>query len=141
MKTQLSTFYLGPYYFGIDVKRVQEIIRFHEISTVPLAPKVISGLINLRGDIVTAIDLGLRLEIDENRSVDRESQMNVVIRTEENSVSLVVDRVGDILEVEDGQYEKPPETLKGAAKDLIVGTYKLEDRLLLLLDIDKVIQI
>lgn len=141
MKTQLSTFYLGPYFFGLDVKRVQEIIRFHEISPVPLAPLVISGLINLRGDIVTAIDLGLRLEIEENRAVDKEARMNVVIRTEDNSVSLVVDRVGDIIEVEEGQYEKPPETLKGAAKELIVGTYKLEGRLLMLLDIDKVIQI
>ncbi|GIL18524.1 MAG: hypothetical protein BroJett040_22750 [Oligoflexia bacterium] len=141
MKTQLSTFYLGPYFFGLDVKRVQEIIRFHEISPVPLAPPVISGLINLRGDIVTAIDLGLRLEIEEDRVIDKEMQMNVVIRTEENSVSLVVDRVGDIIEVEEGQYEKPPETLKGSAKELIVGTYKLEDRLLLLLDIDKIIQI
>jgi purine-binding chemotaxis protein CheW len=135
--TQLATFHLEKFLFGIDVRRVQEIIRTLEQTRVPLAPGVISGLINLRGQIVTALDLRRRLDLPPRPEGTR--PMNVVIRMGDEAVSLLVDSIGAVLNVEPDAFEKPPETLTGAARELILGTYKLKDRLLLVLDIDKVV--
>lgn len=106
---------------------------------MPLAPPVVRGLINLRGQIVTAIDLRRRLELAE-RPTDREP-MNVVVRTEDGAVSLLADEICDVIEVDDELFERPPETLGGAARELIPGAYKLKDRLLLVLDTEKSVAI
>lgn len=133
---QFSTFAVADHFFGIEVVNVQEVIRHQEMTPVPLAPPEISGLINLRGQIVTAIDLRRRLALPD-RPADR-LPMNVVVRTEDASVSLLVDEIGDVLEVEDDSFERPPETLEGIARSLIRGAYKLEGRLLLVLDTERV---
>lgn len=132
---QFCTFLLDGYFFGVAVRQVQEVIRYLEMTSVPLASPVVRGLINLRGQIVTAIDLRRRLDLRE-RPADR-LPMNVVIRTEEGPVSLLVDEIGDVLEVDQETFERPPETLGGTARELIRGAYKLKDRLLLILDTDK----
>jgi purine-binding chemotaxis protein CheW len=131
---QYCTFYLDGHYFGLDVLKVQEIIRYQEMTRVPLAPPVIRGLINLRGQIVTAIDLRRRLELSERR--DEAQPVNVVVRTDDGAISLLVDEIGDVLEVQEESFERPPETLQGTARELICGAYKLKDRLLLILDVD-----
>src|SRR5438874_826198 len=95
---QYCTFYVDGHYFGLEVLNVQEIIRYQEMTRVPLAPSVVRGLINLRGQIVTAIDLRRRLGLTE-RPADQ-SPMNVVIRTDDEAVSLLVDEIGDVREVE-----------------------------------------
>jgi len=136
---QYCTFYVNKLYFGVDVKLVQEVIRFQQMTTVPLSQEVISGLINLRGQIVTALDLRRRLDLPPDD--DRDERMNVVIRDGDSVVSLLVDEVGDVVEVEDEIFEKPPDTLSGAARELILGAYKLDKRLLLVLDVSQVIQI
>jgi purine-binding chemotaxis protein CheW len=136
---QFATFYLDGLLFGIDVGKVQEVIRYQETTPVPLAPPVVTGLINLRGQIVTALDLRKRLELAP-RASDR-LPMNVVVRTGDEVVSLLVDEIGDVMEVADDLFEAPPETLRGAARDLIRGAYKLEERLLLIMDTDKVVKI
>lgn len=133
------TFELANLFFGVEVLAVQEVIRHQRMTPVPLAPEVVSGLINLRGQVVTAIDLRRRLGLPD-RPADV-LPMNVVVRTAEGPVSLLVDEIGDVLQVEDGQFELPPETLDGAAAELITGVYKLEERLLLVLDIDKALQV
>ena len=135
---QYCTFHLDKFLFGIEVLKVQEVIRSLELTRVPLAPSVISGLINLRGQIVTAIDLRRRLELPLRPK--EVLPMNVVIHTGEEAVSLLVDTIGAVLSVDQSTFEKPPETLTGIARDLILGTYKLKDHLLLALDIDKAIQ-
>lgn len=135
---QFSTFHLDKFLFGVEVLRVQEVIRTLDSTRVPLAPEVIAGLINLRGQIVTAIDLRRRLELPPAPAGMR--PMNVVINTSDGAVSLLVDLIGPVITVEENAFEKPPETLTGTARDLILGTYKLKDRLLLPLDIDRVIQ-
>jgi len=89
-------------------------------------------LINLRGQIVTALDLRRRLEMPDRKT--REEPMNVVIRTEEGALSLLVDEIGDVVEVEQSEFEEVPDTLSGTARELIRGAFKLKDRLLLLLD-------
>jgi purine-binding chemotaxis protein CheW len=132
---QYCTFFVNGYYFGLDVRNVQEIIRYQEMTRVPLAPPTVRGLINLRGQIVTAIDLRRRLELND-RPADQ-LPVNVVVQTDDGPVSLLVDEIGDVLEVAEKLFERPPETLQGTARELIQGAYKLQDRLLLILDIAK----
>ena len=132
---QFCTFYVDGLFLGIDVLRVQEVIRFQEMTRVPLASPVVTGLINLRGQIVTAIDLRRRLALSD-RPADT-FPMNVVIRTDDGAVSLLVDEIGDVLEIDPADYEAPPETLTGVAREQIRGIYKLKDRLLLVLDAEQ----
>jgi purine-binding chemotaxis protein CheW len=136
---QLCTFHLGPMFLGIDVLQVQEVIRFQHMTRVPLAPGVIRGLINLRGQIVAAIDLRERLSMKPRP--DGQEPMNVIVRTEDGAVSLLVDEIGDVLEIDGASLERPPETVRGAARELIQGVCKLKEQLLLILDIDKTLQL
>lgn len=132
---QFCTFYLNGLFLGVEVLKVQEVIRFQPMTRVPLAPPMIKGLINLRGQIVTAIDLRWRLELPER--TDGELPTNVVVRTEDGAVSLLVDEIGDVVEIQDDTYERPPETLRGVVRDLVTGVYKLKGQLLLILDTEK----
>lgn len=134
---QYCTFLLDGLYFGIDVLQVQEVIRHQAMTRVPLAPPVVRGLINLRGQIVTAVDLRRRLELPD-RAEDA-LPVNVVVRTEDGAVSLLVDEIGDVLDVPAEAFERPPETLRGTARELIRGAYKLDGRLLLILDTDRAV--
>src|SRR5437763_12064201 len=123
---QYCTFYLDGHYFGVDVLRVQEIIRCQQMTRVPLAPPVVRGLINLRGQIVTALDLRHRLELTERPSA--QLPMNVIVQTDDGATSLLVDDIGEVCAVEEEAFERRRDTLQGAARDLIRGTYKLKDR-------------
>lgn len=136
---QYCTFFLDRNFFGVDVLKVQEVIRYQTMTRVPLAPGVIRGLINLRGQIVTAIDLRQRLDLPPR--ANDELPMNVVIRTDDGAVSLLVDEIGDVLDADEQQFEAPPETVGGAARSLVQGVYKLKDRLLLILDTDQAISV
>jgi len=136
---QYCTFILGDLLFGIEIQRVQEVIRPQELTIVPLSPGVVDGLINLRGQIVTAIDLRRRLDLPE-RPPD-EAPMNIVLPSSAGVVSLLVDRVGEVVEVDDASFEAPPDTLRGVAKTMIRGAYKLPDTLLMVLNIDRVLRI
>jgi purine-binding chemotaxis protein CheW len=136
---QLCTFYLAGHHLGIDVTQVQEVIRQQELTPVPLAPAEILGLINLRGQIVSALDLRRRLGLPERE--EGVAPMNVVVRTPEGSLSLLVDRIGDVLEVDDADFEPPPETLHGLPRLLLRGAYKLDDGLLAVLDTERAIDL
>jgi len=136
---QYCTFYVDGYYFGLDVLKVQEIIRSQEMTRVPLAHPVVRGLINLRGQIVTAIDLRRRLDLSERPA--EQLPVNVVVHTDDGAVSLLVDEIGDVLQVSEKTFERPPETLTGTARELIRGAYKLPDRLLLILDPERAVDL
>ncbi|HVN18880.1 MAG TPA: chemotaxis protein CheW [Dongiaceae bacterium] len=135
---QFCTFFLENQFFGVPVNQVQEVIRYQEMTRVPLVPPVIRGLINLRGQIVMAIDLRRRFGMTDRP--EAELPMNVVVRTEEGAVSFLVDEIGDVLEVEEQTFEQPPETLQGPAGDLVRGVYKLQDRLMLVLDTEQAVE-
>jgi purine-binding chemotaxis protein CheW len=135
---QVCTFYLQGHFFGVPVREVQEVIRYQEMTRVPLAPAEICGLINLRGQIVMAIDLRRRMGFPERPNDSRAT--NVVIRTESGAVSLMVDEIGDVIEVTGESFECSPETLRGVAKDLIHGVHKLQDKLLLVLNLEHVLR-
>jgi purine-binding chemotaxis protein CheW len=136
---QFCTFYLNGLYFGVAVLRVQEVLRYQPMTMVPLSPPTVRGLINLRGQIVTALDLRERLELPAR--VTAEPPMNVVIRSDDGAVSLLVDEIGDVVEISDDVFEQPPETIRGVARDLIKGVYKLKSQLLLVLDTERTISL
>ncbi|HZR65746.1 MAG TPA: chemotaxis protein CheW [Terriglobales bacterium] len=139
MPAQYCTFYLGGLLFGVELKSVQEVVNRHEMTQVPLAPSVVSGLINLRGQIVTAIDLRRRLELQPRTS--EATVMNVVVRSEDGAISFLVDEIGDVVEVEDSSFERPPETLRGSVRGMILGVHKLNNRLMHVLDTSKACQL
>jgi purine-binding chemotaxis protein CheW len=137
--SQFCTFYLDGLLFGVDLRGVQEVIRHLEMTQVPLAPGVVRGLINLRGQIVTAIDLRQRLGL--RAPAAGALPMNLVVHSEDGAVSLLVDEIGDVAEVEESTFERPPETLTGPVRAMILGVYKLEGRLLHVLDKEKACQV
>src|SRR5687768_13347876 len=106
---QLCTFYLDGLLFGVDVRRVQEVILHHEMTRVPLAPPVVRGLMNLRGHIVTALDMRRRLDLSELPA--GQLPINVVLRSDDNPISLLVDRIGDVVEVTEERFDPTPETV------------------------------
>jgi purine-binding chemotaxis protein CheW len=136
---QLATFVVGGSFFGIDVLNVQEVLRFQRMTKVPLAPSVIVGLINLRGQIVPGIDMRRRLHLAPR--TDEEYPMNLVVRTDDGAVSLLVDEIGDVLELEPSAFEHTPANVAANVRDMIRGVYKLRSRLLLVLDTEKTVDI
>ncbi len=137
LNRQYSTFTAGGLFLGIEVLRVQEVLRYLEMTRIPSAPEVIQGLINLRGQIVTAVDMRSRMGLP--RRSGGEPPMNVVVRSDDGAVSLLVDEIGDVVEVTADAYEPTPDNLPREQRELIEGVYKLEGRLLLVLDTERVL--
>lgn len=135
MQKQFATFVVGQLHFGVEVLQVQEVLKYQPMTQVPLMPGVVRGLINLRGQIVTAIDLRERLSLGPR--ADDHLPMNVVVRTSGGVVSLLVDEIDDVVEIDARQVKATPATVSGAARDLIDGVYKLKDYLLLALDVER----
>lgn len=134
---QYATFEVDDVLFGVDVADVQEVLSFPEYTPVPLAARAIGGLFNLRGQVIAAVDLRVRLGLPQR---DREgTAMNVIVRDGEEPVSLLVDRIGEVIQLDDESSEPPPDTLTGPNRDLIVGTFKLDNRLLLALDAQRAV--
>jgi purine-binding chemotaxis protein CheW len=129
--TQLCTFTIDDLLFGVEVTRVQEVLRAQPMTRVPLASVLISGLINLRGQIVTAVDLRACLGL--GGSTEPEQTMNVVFRSNDGGISFLVDTIGDVLEVPASAFEKPPSTMKPNLARMVEAVCKLPDRLLLVL--------
>ncbi len=138
-KQQLCTFHVADLICAVEVSRVQEVLRPQKLTRIPQAPLGADGLINLRGQIVLAINLRQRLG-QSQRATD-EVFMNVVLRTEDGPVSLLVDHIGDVLEVEQDSFVKPPETLRGSVRDMIVGAFQLPNCLCLLLNSDETLNL
>ena len=134
---QFCTFMVDQYCLAVEVRRVQEVLRFQKLTRVPLASPLVRGLINLRGQIVVAIDLRRRLGLSERPP--ESPPMNVILRTEQGAVSLLVDKIGDVCDVQSSTFEPPPQTLRALGRELVRGVYKLPDRLLILLDADRAI--
>ena len=136
---QCCTFRVAGVLYGIDVLQVQEIIHPQAITPVPLAPSAIQGLINLRGQIVTATCLRRRLGLDPRGS--GEAMIGIILRHGEETVSLLADAIGDVIEIDDAKREDPPETVPGQVRSLLAGVVTLERELLLLLAADAVLDL
>lgn len=135
MSRQFATFVVAGARYGIDVLRVQEALRSQALTTVPLAPRGITGLVNLRGQVVMLLDLRTRLGLGP--LADDATPMMMVVEVDGEPISLLVDEIGDVIDVEDSQFETPPDTLPVALRDIILGAYKLDRGLLLALDVDR----
>jgi purine-binding chemotaxis protein CheW len=129
---QYATFEVDDQLFGVPVAIVQEVLSFSEYTAVPLAPKAVGGLFNLRGQVIAAVDLRVQLGLPR-RDLDGPA-MNVIVRTGEESVSLLVDRIGEVVQLDDDLFEPPPDTLNGPLRELINGAFKLDGRLMLALN-------
>lgn len=136
---QFCTFFLNEIYFGIDVMQVQEVIRYQETTPVPLAANDIRGLINLRGQIITVIELKRRLEMNQEITTEEETSFNIILENHSQPVSLLVDKMGDVVEVDDKDFEPTPATLKGKISQMLYGAYKFENEFLLILDVEKIL--
>ena len=136
---QYCTFFVGGLFFGVEVMKVQEVIRYQQLTSVPLSPPEIGGLINLRGQIVTAVRMRKRLGLPDRE--DDELPMNIVLTGSHGPVSLLVDEIGDVLEVQSKDFEAPPETIADEVRGLITGIFKLEDKLMLVLDTESAITV
>jgi purine-binding chemotaxis protein CheW len=136
---QYCTLRVADLLLGIEVGEIQEIIRETTLTPVPMAHPAIKGLINLRGQIVTAIDLRRRAGLEP--AVDGAESITMVLGTAEEPLALVVDGVGDVVEVDAEAFESPPDTLRGEARRMIEGAYKLERKLLLVLNLQVVLDL
>ncbi len=134
---QYCTFFLGDLYLGVAVEDVQEVIRQQEMTPVPLSSPLVKGIVNLRGQIVTALDLRHRFGM----SAYEKPPMNIVIRADDGPVSLLVDEIGDVVELDQSSYEATPETVDKLSAELVTGVFKLQGKLLLVLGLDKAIQV
>ncbi|MFT3710958.1 MAG: chemotaxis protein CheW [Archangium sp.] len=135
---QLCTFVVGDQWFGLPVTDVQEVMRAQAMTRVPRAPKHVSGLIHLRGQIATAIDMRVRLGVPP-APADAERFNMMVADGDHGVVSLIVDLIGDVLELGDARFEHTPAPLAVVFGEAVRGVYKLDDKLLLLLDVRNVI--
>jgi purine-binding chemotaxis protein CheW len=140
-KIQVASFYIDKKLFGIPIEDVLEVNKNVDMTPVPLAPVYIEGVINLRGQIVTAINLRKRLEMAD-RIVDENSAQvkyhNIIIGSRSNSVSLLVDEIGDVLEITSDVIEPPPDTIKGLDPKYVKNVCKLKGELLVVLDSVKI---
>ncbi|OLB78089.1 MAG: chemotaxis protein CheW [Actinobacteria bacterium 13_2_20CM_2_71_6] len=130
---QYATFEVAGQLFGVEVEAVQEVLSFHEYTAVPLASPAVGGLFNLRGQVIAAVDLRVQLGLPR-QSLDG-PVMNVILRGDDEPVSLLVDRIGEVIDLDDSEFEPPPETLTGPTRELVVSTVKLEGRLMLAVDV------
>src|SRR2546430_405764 len=131
--SQYATFEVAGQLFGVEVGAVQEVLSFSEYTAVPLASPAVGGLFNLRGQVIAAVDLRVQLGLPR-QSLDG-PVMNVILRGDDEPVSLLVDRIGEVIDLDDSEFEPPPETLTGPTRELVVSTVKLEGRLMLAVDV------
>lgn len=134
---ELATFYVGDALCGMDILKVQEINKLMEMTKVPQAPDYVMGILNLRGQIVTIIDLGKKLgltQIDIN-----ESSRNIIVNSENEYIGLLVTRIGDVVEADWQKVEPPPANIGGVQGHFFRGVFKTEDRLIGILDSERVL--
>jgi len=134
---QYATFEVAGQLFGVEVETVQEVLSFSEYTAVPLSSPAVGGLFNLRGQVIAAVDL--RVQLGLPRQALEGPVMNVILRGDDEPVSLLVDRIGEVIDLEDSEFEPPPETLTGPTRELVLSTVKLEGRLMLAVDVARAI--
>jgi len=137
MNGQLTTFTLAAHSYGLPVQAVQEVLKEHVSTPVPLTGDDVRGLMNLRGEIVLVLDLRARLSMPERSTGP--PPMGVVVRVDDEPICLLVDRINDVINVTEDMFEASPDNLDGPNYELIRGAYKLPDRLVLALDVERAV--
>lgn len=136
---QFCTFYLDQLLFGVESQKIQEVVPYRTLRPVPLAPAAVSGLMNLRGQVVVALELRRQLDLPERPA--HKIPVCLVMRASEGSVCLLADEVGNVVEVADDTFEPVPETLSPRLRSMIRGVHKLERELMHVLDTDQACEV
>lgn len=139
LPTQYCTFWVDGLFFGVAVEGVQEVLRYQEMTPVPRAPDAVHGLINLRGQIVTAIDLRCRLGFPPR--ADDARPMNVIVRTRGEVISLLVDDIGDVIDTSALSREPAPANLPATVQEVVIDVMSMPDAILLVLDPDRAVDV
>ena len=133
---QLVTFKLGSEEFGVDILKVQEIIKMMNVTKIPNAPVFIEGVINLRGKIIPIVDLRKRLGF-KDQEFDKSTRI-IVVELDGLVLGFIVDSVSEVLRIPEDTIEPPPSMVAGIESEYIEGVGKLDDRLLILLELKKI---
>ena len=136
-QVELATFYVGEALCGMDILKVQEINKLMEMTTVPQAPDYVMGILNLRGQIVTIIDLGKKLGLRATELT--EMSRNIIVNSKGEYVGLLVSRISDVVEADWDRVEPPPANIGGVQGKYFKGVFKTENRLVGILDVEKVL--
>ena len=134
---EFVTMRVGGQLLGISVLAVQDVLRDQAVANVPLSPPVVAGLLNIRGRIVTAVDMRQRLGLDAQE--DGAETMNVVVEYRSELYSLVVDSVGDVYNLPMEEFERSPANLESSWREVAAGVFKMDGELLVILDVENVL--
>jgi purine-binding chemotaxis protein CheW len=134
---ELATFYVGEALCGMDILKVQEINKLMEMTTVPQAPDYVMGILNLRGQIVTIIDLGKKLGLVSTELND--TSRNIIVNSKGEYIGLLVSQISDVVEADWKKVEAPPANIGGVQGKFFKGVFKTENRLVGILDVEKVL--
>lgn len=134
---EMATFYVGKALCGMDILNVQEINKLMDMTTVPQAPEYVMGILNLRGQIVTIIDLGKKLRLGDTELNDM--SRNIIVNSNGEYIGLLVSRISDVVEAEWDKVEPPPANIGGVQGKFFKGVFKTKERLIGILDVEKVL--
>lgn len=135
------TFFVDDQMFGIPVLHVQDILTPDKIASIPLAPAEVRGSINLRGRIVTVIDVRVRLGLGTSSDNNERGNMGVTVEQDHELYTLLVDRIGDVVAMSNELFEKNPGTLAPTWREFSEGVYCLDEKLMVILDIERLLNI
>ncbi len=135
---ELATFYVGEALCGMDILKIQEINKLIEMTRVPQAPEYVLGILNLRGEIVTIVDLGKKLSLKSTEMSDK--TRNIIVNSNGEHIGLMVEKISDVVQAEWEKVEAPPANIGGVQGKYFTGVFKTEDRLIGILDVEKVLE-
>jgi purine-binding chemotaxis protein CheW len=135
---ELATFFVGDALCGMDILKVQEINKLIEMTRVPQAPEYVLGILNLRGEIVTIIDLGKKLGLKSTELSNK--TRNIIVNSNEEHIGLMVEQISDVFQAKWEKVEAPPANIGGVQGKYFTGVFKTKDRLIGILDVEKVLE-
>ena len=135
---ELASFFVGEALCGMDILKVQEINKLIEMTRVPQAPEYVLGILNLRGEIVTIIDLGKKLGLKSTEISDK--TRNIIVNSKGEHIGLMVEKISDVVQANFEKIEAPPANIGGVQGKYFTGVLKTKDRLIGILDVGKVLE-
>jgi len=135
---ELATFYIGDALCGMDILRIQEINKHLKMTKVPQAQEYVTGILNLRGKIVTVIDLGIKLGLSSTRI--SEKTRNIIVNSKDEHVGLLVDSIADVVRAYSDKFEPAPANIGGVKGKYFEGVFKTEKSLIGILDVEEVLR-
>ncbi len=136
---ELATFFVGNALCGMDILKIQEINKLIDMTTVPQAPSYVLGILNLRGQIITSIDLSKKLGLGET-NLSRDPR-NVIVNSKGEHIGLLVKQISDVVQADTTKFEPPPSNMGGIQGEFFTGVYKTTDKLIGILDVEKVLKL